>query len=129
MAVPLADAAPGTLAQVFGAALTERDAQLRTLKQGWTEKADNLLGWIEAQLEHHRSSWDGRKLSYKKCAEWLAVLEQCKSWSHHAAVWSAQRVEQCRHRDVGSVFGARAKAPTRKVEQFVDAAVWQGEQS
>ena len=78
MAVPLADAAPGTLAQVLGAAQAERDTQLAVLKQGWVEKADNLLGWIEAQLEQHPSSWDGRKLTYKKCAEWLAVL---KAWA------------------------------------------------
>ena len=78
MAVPLADPAPGTLAQVFGAALAERDAQLAALKQGWVEKADNLLGWIEGQLAHHKSSWDGRKLSYKKCAAWLEVL---KAWA------------------------------------------------
>ena len=78
MAVALADGAPGTLAQVFGAAMAERDAQLQALKQGWCEKADNLLGWIEAQLAHHKSSWDGRKLTYKKCAEWLAVL---KAWA------------------------------------------------
>jgi exodeoxyribonuclease V beta subunit len=78
MSVPLADAAPGTLAQVFGAALAERDAQLAALKQGWVEKADNLLGWIEGQLAHHKSSWDGRKLSYKNCAAWLEVL---KAWA------------------------------------------------
>ena len=78
MAVPLADAAPGTLAQVLVATLVERDAQLQALKRGWTEKADNLLGWIEAQLAHNKSSWDGRKLTYKKCAEWLAVL---KDWA------------------------------------------------
>ncbi|MFY9184589.1 UvrD-helicase domain-containing protein, partial [Limnohabitans sp.] len=78
MSVPLADAAPGTLAQVFGAALAEREAQLAALKQGWVEKADNLLGWIEGQLAHHKSSWDGRKLSYKNCAAWLEVL---KAWA------------------------------------------------
>ena len=78
MAVLLADGAPGTLAQVLGAAQAERDAQLQALKLGWDVKADNLLGWIEAQLEHHKSSWDGRKLTYKKCAEWLAVL---KDWA------------------------------------------------
>ena len=78
MAVPLANATPGTLAQVFGHALAERAVQLATLKQGWIEKADNLLGWIEAQLEHHKPSWNGQKLSYKKCAEWLAVL---KAWA------------------------------------------------
>jgi len=81
MAVPLADAAPGTLVQVLGAALAEREAQLGALKQGWDEKADNLLGWIEAQLEHHKSSWDGRKLTYKKCADWLGVL---KTWAQSA---------------------------------------------
>ena len=78
MAVSLADAAPGTLAQVFGAALAEREAKLAALKQGWVEKADNLLGWIEGQLEHHKSSWDGRKLSYKNCDAWLGVL---KDWA------------------------------------------------
>jgi exodeoxyribonuclease V beta subunit len=78
MAVALADGAPGTLAQVFGVAMAERDAQLQALKQGWNDKADNLLGWIEAQLVHHKSSWDGRKLTYKKCAEWLAEL---KDWT------------------------------------------------
>ena len=81
MAVPLADPAPGTLAQVFGAAQDARDAQLAALKQGWVEKADNLLGWIEGQIEHHKSSWDGRKLSYKNCEAWLSVL---KAWSQSA---------------------------------------------
>jgi len=78
MAVPLPDPEPGTLAQVFGAALAQRHARLKALKQGWVEQADNLLGWIEAQLEHHKSSWNGRKLSAPKCAEWLAVL---KAWA------------------------------------------------
>jgi len=78
MTVPLAEPAAGTLAQVLGAALAERQAKLAALKQGWLEKADNLLGWIEAQLEHHKSSWNGQKLNYKKCAEWLGVL---KAWT------------------------------------------------
>ena len=81
MAVPLAEAAPGTLAHVFGEAMAERDAQLAALKQGWVEKADSLLGWIEGQIEHHKSSWDGRKLSYKNCEAWLGVL---KAWAQSA---------------------------------------------
>ena len=81
MAVPLTDGEPGSLAQVFGAAMAERDARLQALKQGWNEKADNLLGWIEAQLVHHKSSWDGRKLSYKNCETWLGVL---KAWAQSA---------------------------------------------
>ncbi|MEY4733673.1 MAG: RecBCD enzyme subunit RecB [Pseudomonadota bacterium] len=82
MGVLLADAEPGTLAQVFGAAQAERAAQLQALKQGWDVKADNLLGWIEAQLEQHKSGWDGRKLSYKNCAAWLGVL---KAWAQSPA--------------------------------------------
>lgn len=82
MAVPLPEAEPGTLAQVFAAACAEQGAQLQALKPGWDERADHLLGWIEAQLEHHKSSWDSRKLSAKKCAEWLGVL---KAWAHSPA--------------------------------------------
>jgi exodeoxyribonuclease V beta subunit len=81
MAVPLPDAAVGTLAQVFGAALAKREAQLQVLKQGWVDKADNLLGWIGAQLEQNKSSWDGRKLNYKNCEVWLGVL---KAWAQSA---------------------------------------------
>ncbi len=78
MPVSLPDGECGTLTQVYGAALAEHDAQLGALKKGWDEKADHLLGWIEGQLEHHKSSWDGRKLSLKNCTGWLGVL---KGWA------------------------------------------------
>ena len=81
MAVPLPEAPPGTLAQVHAGALAERDAQLQALKTGWGEKADNLLGWIEAQLAPKKHGWNGQKLSVKKCADWLAVL---KAWAQGA---------------------------------------------
>ena len=78
MAVPLADGARGTLAQVFAATLAERESRLAALKQGWDEKADALLGWIEAQLAQQPSGWDGRRLSVKHCAGWLQAL---KTWA------------------------------------------------
>jgi exodeoxyribonuclease V beta subunit len=78
MAVALPEAGPGTLAQVLAAAIEARSAQLLALKQGWDARADQLLGWIEAQLAPAKHGWDGRKLAYKKCAEWLAVL---KAWA------------------------------------------------
>ena len=78
MAVALPDGGRGTLAQVYGAVLAEREAQLAALKQGWVEKADNLLGWIEGQLAHHKSSWNGHKLKLKTCAGWLNLL---KAWT------------------------------------------------
>lgn len=78
MVVSLDEPASGTLAQVFGATLAEREAKLAALKQGWVEKADNLLGWIEGQLEHHKSSWDGRQLSYKNCDAWMGIF---KDWA------------------------------------------------
>lgn len=78
MAVPLPEAPPGTLAQVQARALTDREAQLHTLKTGWDVQADNLLGWIEAQLAPKKHGWNGHKLTVKKSAEWLGVL---KAWS------------------------------------------------
>jgi exodeoxyribonuclease V beta subunit len=78
MAVPLDDAQPGTLAQVFGAAMAERDAQLQSLKQGWGEKADNLLGWIEAQLAVKKHGWNGTLLQVGRSQKWLEAL---KSWA------------------------------------------------
>jgi exodeoxyribonuclease V beta subunit len=78
MAVPLDDAQPGTLAQVFGAAMAERDAQLQALKQGWGEKADNLLGWIEAQLAVKKHGWNGTLLQVGRSQKWLEAL---KSWA------------------------------------------------
>ena len=78
MAVSLDDAEPGTLAQVLGAALAERDAQLQALKQGWGEKADNLMGWIEAQLAVKKHGWNGTLLQVGRSQKWLEAL---KSWS------------------------------------------------
>jgi exodeoxyribonuclease V beta subunit len=78
MAVPLDDPEPGTLAQVFGAAMAERDAQLQSLKQGWVDKADNLLGWIEAQLAVKKHGWNGTLLQVGRSQKWLEAL---KSWS------------------------------------------------
>ena len=78
MAVPLDDAEPGTLAQVLGQALAERDAQLAALKQGWCEKADNLLGWIEAQLAVKKHGWNGALLQVGRSQKWLEAL---KSWA------------------------------------------------
>ena len=78
MSVPLADPAPGTLAQVFGAALAERDAQLAALKQGWVEKADNLLGWIEGQLAVKKHGWNGSVLQVGRSKKWMDAL---KAWT------------------------------------------------
>ncbi|MEY3611770.1 MAG: RecBCD enzyme subunit RecB, partial [Pseudomonadota bacterium] len=78
MAVSLPDAGPGTLAQVFGAALAEREAKLASLKQGWVEKADCLLGWIEAQLAPKKHGWNGTLLQVGRSQKWL---ESLKSWA------------------------------------------------
>ncbi|PIT73249.1 exodeoxyribonuclease V subunit beta [Limnohabitans sp. G3-2] len=78
MAVPLPDPAPGTLAQAFGAALAERDAQLPALKQGWVEKADHLLGWIEGQLAPKKHGWNGTLLQLGRSQKWL---ESLKTWA------------------------------------------------
>jgi exodeoxyribonuclease V beta subunit len=78
MAVPLAEAAPGTLAEVFGTVLAERDAQLAALKQGWVETADSLLGWIEGQLAVKKHGWNGSLLQVGRSQKWL---ESLKFWA------------------------------------------------
>jgi len=78
MAVPLADAVPGTLAQVFGAAMAERDAQLQALKLGWSEKADKLLDWINGQMATPNHGWIGQRLNVNHRSIWLTTL---KNWA------------------------------------------------
>ena len=92
MAVPLPEGPPGTLAQVQAHALTEREAKLQTLKTGWDVQADNLLGWIEAQLAPKKHGWNGHKLTFKKSAEWLGVL---KAWSQGPGDGQALAVARC----------------------------------
>jgi len=78
MGVPLADAEPGTLGQVLSAAIDARQTQLQALKQGWVERADNLLGWIEAQLAVKKHGWNGSLLQLGRSQKWI---ESFKSWT------------------------------------------------
>ena len=78
MAVALPDGGRGTLAQVYGAVLAEREAQLTALKQDWDEKADNLLGWIEGQLAVKKHGWNGSVLQMGRSRKWTDAL---KAWS------------------------------------------------
>ncbi len=78
MAVPLPEAAPGTLAQVFSAALAERESKLAALKQGWDAKADKLLDWLNRQLAMPNHGWTGQRLNVNHRTQWLATL---KNWA------------------------------------------------
>ena len=78
MAVPLPAGERGSLAQALARAQDARQAQLQALKAGWAERADQLLGWIEAQLAPKQHGWNGQRLSVKKCEAWLGVL---KAWA------------------------------------------------
>lgn len=75
ISVPLDAGADGTLAQVFGAALAAHKAQLSALKQSWGDKADPLLGWIEAQLTPKKHGWNGSLLQLGRCQKWLHALK------------------------------------------------------
>jgi len=89
MAVPLQDAAPGTLAQVFGTAMVECEAQLTTLKQGWDEKAGNLFKWVKGQLAPKKHGWNGRLLQVGRSENWLDAL---KAWAQ--GKWGFQCLER-----------------------------------
>ncbi len=89
MAVPLPEVAPATLAEVLAHATHDQSNRLQALKQGWDERADNLLGWIQAQLASQKHAWDGKKLQNAKCQQWLATL---KNWAQGSA--SAQSLKE-----------------------------------
>lgn len=78
MAVPLPESEPGNLAQLHAATLAARQAQLQALKHGWDDKADTLLGWIEAQLGTQKDGWNGSLLQSGRSQKWLATL---KAWA------------------------------------------------
>ncbi len=55
---------------------SDEQQQLQQLAQGWEKGAQDYLSWIEGELEDNKSAWDGRKLQFKRCQDWLAALEK-----------------------------------------------------
>jgi exodeoxyribonuclease V beta subunit len=72
-ATPNADTAQ-TLAQVLAAAVAARAQALEQLRQGWTERAQAMLDWVEGQLDNHAGHWNQQRLNRNRCRGWLATL-------------------------------------------------------
>src|SRR5574344_1146984 len=55
---------------------SDEQQQRQQRAQGWEKGAQDYLSWIEGELEDNKSAWDGRKLQFKRCQDWLAALEK-----------------------------------------------------
>ncbi len=69
-----ADAAEGTLAERIVQLQAQRAQQLQTLADGWVQKAERLLHWIEGELDGRASLWDKRKLQARYYTGWFASI-------------------------------------------------------
>ena len=76
-ATPEADTAK-TLAQVLAEAVAARAQALEQLRQGWTERAQAMLDWVEGQTTGFKKDWDGRRLSARFYMPWFKTL---KAWA------------------------------------------------
>lgn len=89
-AVALADSVPShpvaalpdwhidqSLPEWLDALLPAMQQQLRTLADGWRERAARLRGWLDAQTDKdgtHQPHWDGRKLKPSSYTPWLDAI-------------------------------------------------------
>ena len=76
-ATPEADTAP-PLSQVLAKALAARAQAAAQLRQGWPERAQAMLDWVEGQTTGFKKDWDGRRLSARYYTPWLSTL---KAWA------------------------------------------------
>lgn len=70
--------ATGTLAQCVERAQQAHAQALQELAQGWSEKAEHLQHWLDAQLDGQVYLWDKRKLQPARYTGWLSTL---KAWA------------------------------------------------
>jgi exodeoxyribonuclease V beta subunit len=68
-----------SLLQVLDQALRLRSQAVARLKLGWAERAQAMQDWLDGQLAIKGHGWDGRKLSPRYYAGWLATL---KDWAN-----------------------------------------------
>lgn len=69
-----ADAGAGTLAERIVQMQAQRAQQLKTLADGWEQKAERLLHWIEGELDARAALWDKRKLQARYYTGWFSSI-------------------------------------------------------
>ena len=63
-----------TLAEVLDEAVAARAQAVAQLRQGWPERAQAMLDWVEGQTTGFKKEWDGRRLSARYYTPWLNTL-------------------------------------------------------
>lgn len=62
------------LAVVLDRAYGALVAEIRRLKTGWDRKAQDMLGWIQAQKAADKAGWNGTKLRDDYVANWISTF-------------------------------------------------------
>lgn len=68
----------GTLGELVETIQRQSDEALKSLANGWGEKAHQLESWLDGQLETNKSAWNGQKLKPSNYKGWLQTL---RSWA------------------------------------------------
>jgi exodeoxyribonuclease V beta subunit len=79
--VPAA-AGEGTLGECVERAQQLQAASLQNLAQGWLDKAQRLEDWLDGQLAHNKSAWNGSKLRPAYYKGWLQALREWAAGPH-----------------------------------------------
>jgi exodeoxyribonuclease V beta subunit len=74
-----ADGAPdASLATLIARAERAQQAQLASLKQGWSARADEMEAWFAAQRERHPKPFNGVKIKPDSLLKWFVAL---RNWA------------------------------------------------
>jgi exodeoxyribonuclease V beta subunit len=49
----------------------EREQALLALAEGWVQRAQDMIDWLDGQIAHHKASWNGNKLRSQYYLPWL----------------------------------------------------------
>ena len=75
-------AGAGTLAACIAAAQAQQTQTLQALAAGWEQKAQDLEDWLDGQLAHHKTAWNGLKLKPANYKGWLQTVRRWAAAPH-----------------------------------------------
>ena len=111
--------AEATEAISLQACITKAERQypqaVQALAQGWVQRAQEMMDWLEGQLTDHKALWDGRKLKFKTCQSWL---EQVMQWARnpHEQALDLKALKTARARLSPQGLAASRKDPAQDFE-------------
>ncbi|QIL43490.1 exodeoxyribonuclease V subunit beta [Acidovorax sp. HDW3] len=61
---------------------TERSAQLAALAAGWAQRTQQFEDWLDGELAHNKSAWNGKKLQARYYKPWFQALRDWAAAPH-----------------------------------------------